>query len=135
MKRFGIIGICLVTLVFAAAMIAGCDSDSSTSDVKFYGVRYSLSMTGSSSVSSVTYDDGLGGKETVNNPPNGWTAEFPANPGDVIGATAVGQAVNGMITLEVEANPTSGGNAIVRTDSCSGSNLGCSLVIPDETLP
>lgn len=135
MKRLGVIGVCLVTLVFAAAMITGCSSDSSTSDVKVYGVRYSLSMTGSSSVSSVTYDDGLGGKVTVNNPPNGWTAEFPANPGDVIGATATGKAVNGMITLHVEATPNNSNNPVVRTDSCSGSNLGCSLVIPEETLP
>jgi hypothetical protein len=47
----------------------------------FNTVVYSLSLTGVSTITSVSYDDGSGNLVTVSNPSSGWTVSVPVTRG------------------------------------------------------
>lgn len=118
-----------------AAITAGC-SDDSTDARTIYTLTYTLSYTGESTVDEVTYSLG-GGDVTLQDPPDGWSVEFPGGNGQEIGASAVGTAKNGTITLTLQAT-TAGQAPINGQDTCTesaGIAMACSLTIAKITLP
>lgn len=101
-----------------------------------YDVTYSAVGSGDGSFDFVSYDNGLGQQVFVFNPSKTWTTFFRMCDGDTVGMEAVGAAGNGVLTISVTAQPSTGapvttsesytGNGTVTTDT---------LRIQDQVLP
>ena len=115
---------------------SGCGDDTEVPVRRIYTVTYSLNITGESSVDHVTYVGG--GKDIVfDNPTDGWSEQFPAGDGQLVGASAVGTVKNGAIILYMRADIT-GQVPITGQDECSNSEASgvhCALDIPKVRLP
>jgi len=102
------------------AALAGCGgNDDSVRPRRIYTVTYSLNISGESSVSEVTYYGG-GQYITWDNPPNGWSLQFPVGDGNTVSATAFGSAKSGSIVLYMRVE-REGTDPVVMQDECSES--------------
>ena len=129
---------CFVLIVLTLVVfVFGCgDDDNGVEPRRIYTLTYSLNVTGESSVDWVEYT--LGGQDfRLDNPADGWSAQFPGGDGQSVGATAVGTVKNGAIVLFMTAT-TTGRDSITGQDECNesaGTPTICQLVIPKTTLP
>ncbi len=123
------------SVVLALSLVmTGCSVEPELPAV--FTVTYSLSVTGQSILTELSYDNGRGRDIVVNDPVDGWSVTFDILERDRIGASAEGTVENGEIILTMTARAV-GRADIVRSDSCSdssGTATPCSLLIPDERL-
>jgi len=129
-------GVVVTVAAILLTPMTGCDSNPVSPDRSQYYVTYSLTITGNqSSITALTYKRDSR-TVTVNNPTDGWSAEFWTYAGTTVGLTAQGTVRNGTIEIMWRGVHSQGRKEVFGVDSCTAQDSAqpCTLATAEYTL-